>query len=577
LPNRNRPSSSRTGLFKLLGWGRFQRETIRLGFIVRVLAKYGFAEIGARLGLDSIAGLRERLTRRLRPSREVAAFSRPQRLTRALIELGPTFVKLGQLLSTRPDSLPPDYLNALSELQDRVPGMPAEEVLRTIAEDLGKPASDVFAEFNPEPVAAASLAQVHRARLKTGEDVAVKVQRPDIREIIEGDLAIMERMARLAERRTPEYALYNPVGLVRELGRSLRQELDYIREGQNCDICRRNFQSDEDVFVPRMFWDYCGNRVLTMEYVDGIKISDVAALDRAGIDRMAVAGTGCRAYLTMVFDHGFFQVDPHPGNQVALKGQRLGIFDFGMYSRIDEDTREQLIDLLLAAYQRRSDTIVRLLLQMSGTADRVDEARLRNDIQDLLDRYYGVELKQIAFGQVLKDLLVVTREHQLSVRSELTTLMRGLATVEGTGLLLCPEFNFVEEMRPFLEKLGWRRFGPHSWLRTLTRSRADIEALLRHLPADARTIIEFLRRGEIKFILDRTELRDVTRGVERSTNQLSAAIVLAAIIVGASLLVVAAPTGLKTLVPIIGIAGFVLAGVLGLWLLYTVLRGGRKE
>ncbi len=559
----------------LFGWGRRQREATRLAFIFRVLAKYGFAELGVRLGLESMSGIRERLLRRRKPHREVAALSRAERLTRALIELGPTYVKLGQLLSTRPDVMPPDYLTALSRLQDRVPGVPLEEATEVFREELGSSPYDVLKEFDPTPLAAASLAQVHRARLKSGELVAVKIQRPGVSDVVEGDLSIMETMARFAERRLPEFAVYDPVGLVHEFGRTIREELDYIHEAQNCDICRKNFKEDEDVCIPRVFWDYTRRRVLTMEYIDGIKIADIPVLEKAGVNRQDIADKGCKAYLKMVFEHGFFQTDPHPGNQVVLEDQRLGILDYGMFSHIDENTREELTDLLLAVYHRRVDDIVRFLMDMGRVRGQVDQARIRADVQDLLDRYYGVELKQIAFGQVAKDLLLVMRKNELRIQVGLANLLRGLATVEGTGLLLYPEFNFIEAMRPFLERMVWRRFGPAAWLRNLRRSRMDIEALIRHLPSDVRTIVDFLKQGQLKLALDKRELRDVTRGLERSTNQLSAAIVLAAIIVGASLLVVAAPTGLKTVVPIVGIVGFVIAGILGLWLLVTILRGGK--
>jgi len=560
-----RPPSPEPG-FDPFGWLKGRRQLTRARHIGAVLVRHGLAELATRLGLEG----RLRFGHKAEPA--VAVLTEPERLVKALEELGPTFIKLGQMLSTRPDILPPDYLKALTKLQDAVPGISYDVVERVIGAETCRLPADVFAECDREPIAAASLSQVHRARLKTGEEVAVKVQRPGIVAMVEGDLAILASVARFIERRQPDLAIYDPVGLVAEFGRSLRLELDFVHEGQNADICRRNFADDELVVIPKIYWDYTTSRLLVLDLLTGMKATDAAALGQAGVNRHKLGQSGGNVYMRMIFEHGFFQPDPHPGNLVVMTDGRLGVIDYGMFSRIDDDTRDLLVDMLLAAYRQDSNRLMRIVLKVGSKTAHVDEAALRTDIKDLLDRYYGANLRELSFGRVLRELLAVIRRHRVAVPSGLAMVVRGLATVEGLGLLIDPEFNFIEEMKPFLEKLAWRRFGPLGWYRDLRRSGADFESLARDLPADLRQISEWLKKGEIKLQIDHEELRQVARNLSRSNNQLAAAIVLAAIIIGASLLVVAAPTVMHSLVPVIGFGAFVAAAAIGVYLLLAVLR-----
>lgn len=553
--------------FDPFGWARSRRQLSRARHIGAVLVRHGLAELAARLGLEG------RLRFGHRARRDAAARSEPERLVKAFEELGPTFIKLGQLLSTRPDLLPPDYLKAFSRLQDDVPRLTFEQVERAIVTETCKLPDDIFAGFDREPVGAASLAQVHRAKLATGEQVAVKVQRPGVAEVVEGDLAILESVARFIDRRQPDLAVYDPLGIVAELSRSLRKELDFVHEGQNADICRRNFAEDRTVAVPRVYWDYSTRRLLVLEFLTGVKVTDADGLRQAGIDRAELARKGTRAYMRMVFEHGFFQPDPHPGNIIVIPDGRVGIVDYGMFSRIDDETRDLLVDMLVAAYRQDGGRLTRLVLKAGSKSALLDATALRADIQDLLDRYYGASLRDLSLGRVMRELLAVSRRHRITVPAGLSMLMRGIATVEGLGLLVDPEFNFVEEMKPFLARVARRRFGPLGWLKDLRRHEADLESLARDLPADLRQISEWLKKGEIKLQIDHDELRQIARNLSRSNNQLAAAIVLAAIIVGASLLVVAAPTALKSLVPAIGVAAFVAAAAIGVYLLLTALRG----
>ncbi|MBM3331773.1 AarF/ABC1/UbiB kinase family protein [candidate division WOR-3 bacterium] len=561
-----RPDQPSLPEFDPFGWLKGRRQFTRARHIGAVLVRHGLAELAMRLGLEG----RLRFGRKARP--DAAALSEPERLVKALEELGPTFIKLGQMLSTRPDLVPPDFVKALAKLQDNVPGIPYDEVERVVATETCRLPDDIFAEFDREPLAAASLSQVHRARLATGEEVAVKVQRPGIARMIDGDLAILASVARFIERHQPDLVMYDPVGLVAEFDRSLRLELDFVHEGQNADICRRNFVDDPSVIVPKIHWNCTTSRLLVLDLFTGVKATDAAGLGQAGIDRHKLGQSGGRVYMKMIFEHGFFQPDPHPGNLVVMSDGRLGVIDYGMFSRIDDETRDLLVDMLLAAYRQDSNRLLRLVLKVGSKGAHVDEAGLHTDIRDLLDRYYGANLRELSFGRVLRELLAVIRRHRITVPAGLAMVVRGLATVEGLGLLIDPEFNFIEEMKPFLERLAWRRFGPLGWFKDLRRYEADFESLVRDLPADLRQISDWLKKGEIKLQIDHEELRQIVRNLSGSNNQLAAAIVLAAIIVGASLLVVAAPTALRSLVPVIGIAAFVAAAAIGVYLLLAVLR-----
>jgi ubiquinone biosynthesis protein len=558
--------------FKWLGLNRGVHQANRLRQILTVLTRYGFGELAVRLDLRSTFRLRGLATMK---KTEDAQLDRGQRLVRALEELGPTFIKLGQVLSTRPDILAPDFIAALSELQDRVPGFPVSEVRRIIEEDLHAPLEQVFPEFNPEPIAAASLSQVHRARLPTGEDVAVKVQRPHITETIENDLAILETVARLIEQRLPQYAVYDPQAIVREFAKSLRHELDFVREAQNAAICRHNFRRDPNVVIPRVFEQCSSRRVLAIEYLDGVKVNDFPALEQQGIDRHELAVAGCIIYMKMIFDHGFYQADPHPGNLVVLPDGLIGILDFGMFMRIAEEDRHRIVDFMLAAFDRRADLIVRLMLDSGQTTEKIDEPALRTDIMDLLDRYYGVELKSIPLGPLIRELLAIQHLYNIRMPAGTTMLMRGLGTVEGLGLVIDPEFNFVEQMAPFIRKQSRERMSVGGLFKTARHYRSEIEILLHHLPEDLRGVLDRIKKGQIELVLNPDEFRKIGTSLERSNDRLSVAIVLAAIIVGASLLVFAAPTVFRGFVPVIGVVGFVAAAILGVWLFISTLRRGR--
>jgi ubiquinone biosynthesis protein len=559
-------------MLSILGLPRAYHHAARAGQILGVLIRHGFGEVIARLEVESVFGLR-RLRRR--PAAPKTRLSGPERLVRAFEELGPTFIKLGQLISTRPDIMPRDYVQALSSLQDRVPGVPLEQISAVIREELGHEPGEIFAEFDPQPLAAASLAQVHSARLRDGTSVAIKVQRPGILRQIEDDLAILETIAHLIERRSAQFAVLEPVALVQGFGRALRKELDFRREAQNCEVCRANFRDDPRVLIPRVFPEQSSARVLTLELVRGHKVDDRDALSAAGVDRRELARTGAEIYMKMIFEHGFFQADPHPGNLVVQPDGRIAVLDFGMFSRISPDDRHHLLEMLVAAYEQRAGLLARLVLDIGRVAERVDNELLRAEIQDMLDRYYGIELQQIPLRRVVTELLEIVRHFRIRIPPGFNLLMRGLALIEGLGLLIDPGFNFVRELEPFIRRQARRELGVSGWLRRIRRSGLEFENFVHEVPRDLRQVLDRVKKGQLELVLNPEEFRKIGRSLERSNTRLSIAIVLAALIVGSSLVIFAAPHGFSGWIPIIGIAGFSLAAVLGFVLLINALRGGR--
>jgi len=459
---------------------RRYRELRRLRRITAILAGYGLEEIvllvrGRRFPVRKV---------------RVDAATRGARLRGALEELGPTFVKLGQILSLRPDLVPPDIALELSKLQDAAPPIPFAQIRETLESELDRPIDAVFAEFSPEPIAAASLAQVHRARTHTDEIVAVKVQRPGIARVIESDLDILFHLAQLMERHLSDGERYAPVDAVTEFSRSIRKELDFVHEARNAEIFARNFAGDETIHVPRVFWDYTTPRVLTMEYIDGIKFSDLDALERGGLDRRVLARNGARAILKQVFDHGFFHADPHPGNLLALPGNVIAPLDFGMMGRLDERLRDQVAELLFGVVERDVDLIIRALTDMGCVQAGSDSAGLRRDLLDMLDEYYGVPLKRLDFRRLFEDGLDLFHRHHLKVPAGLVLMGKALTTEEGVGRMLDPDFDMVTMAKPYVKRLFVRRYTaelkPGHWLPVLER----YLRLVKELPDEIETALQ---------------------------------------------------------------------------------------
>lgn len=542
--------------------------------IAQVFIRHGFGELADALELLPYLSRPRRLLRRGRPT--APPLGAPQRLRLALEELGPTFIKLGQVLSTRPDLLPPAYVAELVKLQDTVPPEAWEPVRVQLEAELGAPLEKLFTAFDPLPIAAASLAQVHTATLPDNTHVVVKVQRPGIKATIEIDLEILFDLARLLQARTPLGELYDLPGIAEEFATTLRAELDFYREGHNADRFRANFAAEPYLYIPQIYWDFTTRRVLVLERISGIKIDDVEALDAAGYDRCRVALHAARMIIKEVLEDGFFHADPHPGNFVVLPGEIIGAMDFGMVGHLSHRTRSNLIRLYIVAVQMDEEGIVDQLIRMGVVAGAVDRAGLRRDVARLLRKYYGLPLGAVRAREVVEEVMPIAFRHHLRLPSELWLLGKTLAMMEGVGLRLAPDFDIFAVSEPYVRRFMWQMASPSTWGPPLLKGAGDWAELLGLIPRIGSQLLIRAERGELEVTLRHKELDQALARLDRLANRLSISVLLAALIVGLALLIpafnLAERWGLTT---ILVIAGFAAASLLGLWLIFSIWRSRR--
>lgn len=546
----------------------------RLRQIARIMVKHGFGFLLSQWGLSRWLPLREELMERWEEQRGV---SRAAHLRLALEELGTTFIKLGQVLSTRADLLPPEYLQELSRLQTEVAAVPVAAIKEMMEQELGQETSQLFAEFEDKPLASASIGQVHRARLRDGQRVVVKVQRPGVEELVRLDLEIIQFLARQLQKRTDIGTLLDLEGLVDEFAATLRAELDYIQEGRNAERFRRIFAGEKNVYIPQVFWDFTTRRVLVMEEIQGIKVDDMEALERAGMDKKELARTSSRLFMHLVFNEGFFHADLHPGNLLILPGGVIGLLDFGMVGHLDEETRDLLLQLLLSFLRRETEEAVEILLQLGVTPGSLNRRRLKEDMTRLINCYYGLPLGEIKIGHVLSEILHIAYRHRLRMPTSLTLLAKTVLMSEGIGRRLDPEFNLVEVVRPMAEALlreqyGWRR----SWQR-LQDALFGYGRLWYVLPRHLRGILRKVEDGNLSFGLEVRELDRVLAELNAMVNRLSISVLTASFIVGLSvILAVVHPRGWDGLASWIFTIGFFLASGMGAWLMFSIWRSRKK-
>jgi ubiquinone biosynthesis protein len=562
-------------MLPILRVNRNIRTIRRYRTILGVLIKYGFGHFVEQLNIDYYLELGKRFVTLDKIPKDLERLSQPQRLRLAMEELGPTFIKLGQLLSTRPDVLGSEYIQEFSKLQDKVPAVSFEEINAQIQQELGYPAEELFAEFSTKPLAAASIAQVHRGKLRSGEEVVFKVRRPGIVKIVETDIDVLMGLAYLIEQHVPTVALYDPVGLVKEFRRSIMRELNFTREGRTVDRFAVNFAESETVYTPKIFWDYTGDSVLTMEYVDGIKISALEELTAQGYDLKEVARRGADAFLKQVLDFGLFHADPHPGNVFILPDQVICMLDYGMVGRLGQDLKDQLIDLLQALLNRDVDRIISQLLYSGELTDDSDIKNLRRDLHDFIEDYYDIVLQDIKVGKLLSEFIEILTHHRIHFPADFMILAKALVIMEGVGRQLDPEFNMINHMRPYVNKLVFERFSPKNISEQTGRIVQAYSSLAKNLPQDIKEFVNRLNHNQFKINLEHRGLEKLVTDLDRSSNRVSFAVVIGSLIVGSSLVMQIDKGPMILGFPLLGLLGYSIAGFLGLWLAIGILRSGR--
>ncbi|HTI51253.1 MAG TPA: AarF/UbiB family protein, partial [Planctomycetaceae bacterium] len=492
---------------------KFFRNLGRTREIVTVLLNHGFGDVVERLRLMSYLRWWRRVI--LRRSEPPPALTVAQRIRLALEELGPAFVKFGQVMSTRPDLVPPALIAELEKLQEHVSPFSGAEACRILELELGAPVERLFARFDPQPLAAGSLGQVHRAWLADGTALVVKIRRPTAVHDIERDLSLMGDLAVLIERHLPEAEVFDPVGLVSQFARTIRRELNFYREGRTMDEFRRLFRNDATLHIPVVVWDRTTEAVLTMEFIDGLKISDRDALIAAGLNPAEVAANGARIFMKMAFEHGLFHGDPHPGNLRILRNGVVGLFDFGMVGRVEEEKREQLVDLFVGVTRGDVRGCVDQVLLIGKPFRPIDRPLLQSDVRDLIDSFYGLPLEAINIGNLLSDFVGILSGHSIRYPADLMLLIRAIITLEGVGRELDPEFNLAAHLAPLVERLVQERYNPQKMAARMVGDARMLLGVLHDLPIHVGQTLAKLSRDDLRIQLEHRHLDHLITEVDR--------------------------------------------------------------
>jgi ubiquinone biosynthesis protein len=505
----------------------------------------------------------------------VERLNRPQRLRMAFEELGPTYIKFGQILSTRPDLIPMEFIQELSKLQDDVAAFPFKEVCKVVESEFGRPPEEIFDSLVEEPQASASIGQVHRAVLKDGEAVAVKFQRPGIRKIIEVDLEIMLHLATLAERHIEELVLHRPVKIIDEFARTLEKEIDYKIEATNMERCARQFLDDPHVYIPKVYREATSSRILTAEFIEGIKISKIDRIESAGLDRKVITSRGADLILKQVFEYGFFHADPHPGNIFALTNNVICLIDFGMVGVVDRQTRDDFVDLLDSIVHQNEIQASEVLLKLTYWDEEPDRRLLEREVADFMGRHLYKPLKDIELGKLLQQMLEVAGDFQLRIPPDLFLMIKALGTVEGVGRMLDPDFDMIAQSTPFIAKVKLERYRPERIAEDVFDLSAKLLRFLRQFPKELLDITQIIRQQKLSLQIEHRGLETMLVTHDRISNRISFSILIAALIIGSALIVISETPPLIYGISLIGIILFFAAAIMGIWLLVAILRKGR--
>jgi ubiquinone biosynthesis protein len=537
-----------------------KKDLNRISQILDILVKFQLDEVANRLRLG------ERLPIRLRKPRvtpEIVRTTPEERMRLMLEELGTTFVKFGQLLSTRRDIIGATYAAELAKLQDSMKPFPTEKAREIVAEELGKPISEIFSFFEGTPIASASVGQVHRATLKDGTKVVVKVQRPGIEDTIKSDLRLMHYLAGMVNKHVPEFRKYDPVYLVNEFDRSIMKELDFQRESKNAERLGINFKGDPGIHIPAVFENLCTKRVMVMEELRGAKLSDIISGHSKKYDNALIARRCVRAFFKMVLVDGFYHGDMHPGNIMILGRNVVGLLDFGRVDRIDKEVAERMLKLALFAVEGDVNGLVEHMIRTGMIKDTANTDSFKADVSDVLDQYYSVRIVDVKMGQMLSDLVDVLGRYEFNRPRELAELTRSLLIVEGMCNELDPRFNIAEEFEPYAKKIlpgGW---DPLKLMEIVKNDMLDFEYVARSLPTTVRRFLSKMEEGKLRIELAHRDLDVFTEDLDRISDKMSLAMIVAALIVGSSLVIRTSS--------IIGLTGFVASAVLGIWLAFKAL------
>jgi ubiquinone biosynthesis protein len=549
------------------------RDLPRLHEIATVMIRYGWGDLVRMLG---ISGVLERAGRILHwhSSSEITQLEPPVRIRRALEELGPTFIKFGQLLATRVDMFPPRWIDEFEKLHSQVPAVPYDVLHPYLVEALGGEPAELFARFDTQPMAAASIAQVHRALLKDGTPVVVKVRRPAIEAVIQADLRILEHIARLLESEVPDSRRYDPVQVVAQFRRSLGRELDLVKEARNIQQFARAFAEDPNVQIPMVYWEFTNDRVNVQEEMIGLTGVAAGPLQEAGLDPQVLAARGADLVLRMVLEHGYFHADPHPGNVIFMPGNRIGMIDFGMVGMLTETRRHQIVDMMHALIRKDERALLDVLMDWGGVAE-IDEERLAYEVTELMMSYDDLQLKDVRMGALLNDVTSLMRDNSLMLPADLTLLFKTLITLEGLGQQLDPHFHMIDHVTPYIEQIIRSRFTPQALMRRGKKTLREGLEVLADLPRDLTRLVRDMRRGRMKIDLDLKRLDHFGHQLDEASNRLTMGILTASLVIGSSIIMTVEGGPKLFGLPLFGLLGFLIAFINSLWIILSIWRSGK--
>jgi ubiquinone biosynthesis protein len=540
-----------------------------------VLMKYGLEEVAEALRARVLVRLGERIAP-MRVKRTAEGRTRPERFRLALEELGPTFIKFGQLLSTRPDVIAPEYIQELEHLQDQVKPEVPERIHAEVERQLGGRLDEIFLNFESAPLAAGSIAQVHRATTREGDSVAVKIRRPDIVRIIQTECEVLEEVAGILKITLFEHETVDPRQMVREFAEAVSRETDLANERRNQLRFLKNFAEDPTVHVPRVYEKYCTEGVLTMEYIDGVKPSDPVVLQAHGLDPKVIAQRGADFVLRQIFELGFFHTDPHPGNFFLLPGNVLAPLDFGQVARLSSQDRKLFNEIVLAIVDNEPARVVRALDRQDMIHEKTDMTRLSMGMEQLIETYRDLPLRSIPFSTAVTQTFDLFRSNYVRPPSQFTLMLKAMVTIETFARSLDPEFNLIEVLRPYARRASMPDLRPKRLLQHVRQAMQDAGDLASRLPEDVNVLLSKFRQGKFQVRVQHEHLEALTTTLDKSSNRISFALIIAALLVASSLLVPQEGTVLGLFhLQTMGILGYVIAAIIGVWLLISIIRGGK--
>jgi ubiquinone biosynthesis protein len=553
-----------------------QRSTstiLRYEQVIAVLFKYGFEDLLSHSAIGKFLP-KSKMIIPVRDGRLVSEYNRYERIRLACEELGTTFIKFAQIASNRPDLLPEDLIEELSRLQDRVPEVPEKDIREVLSEDLSRPLEELVEYFDYRPIASASIAQVHRARLIGGREVVLKIQRPGIKATIEADIKILRNLATSVERHFPKYASYHPMELVKMFEQAIRKELKFTLEASNVRRFQRMFKGHSKVYVPVLYDELITDNILCMEYIDGYKITDLDNLNELGISGPELAKKGIELYFEQVFEHGFFHADPHPGNIFVTKNRKICFLDYGMMGTVIEKDKELFGDLLLALYLEEVEDLKNAVLSFSSNLSEDKIVELEYDLIDFLANYRSISIENLDNNEVMRGLNALFFDYKIKIPANLLLLLKALIIIEGVGLKIDPDYNIIENIGPFVQRLQTRSYSLRNIKTTGIKSIQDSVDTLINMPGDIKDIVKKVKEGKLHIEFEHKGLEPINRNWEIISNRISFTLVLAALILGSSILVLADTPPHYYNVSIIGLLGFIISGVLGIRLLFSIIKHG---